>query len=121
LVMPIYEYRCEECGHLATFLVLKQKGFRPVCKGCGGEKLTKLISRVAFLRSDEDRMERLADPSRLGDLDENDPGSMARWMKQMGKELGEDMGGDFDQMVEEAIGGEAGGAGADTQGEGELL
>jgi hypothetical protein len=74
-----------------------------VCKGCGGTRLTKLISRVSFLRSDEDRLERLADPSRLGDIDENDPHSMARGMKRMGKELGEDAGEDFDQMVEEAM------------------
>jgi putative FmdB family regulatory protein len=100
--MPIYEYRCEECGSFSTFLVLKQEGFAPACKKCGGKRLTKLISRVARLRSDEERMERLADPSNLGGLDENDPASMARWMKRMGKEMGEDMGTDFDQMVDEA-------------------
>jgi putative FmdB family regulatory protein len=119
--MPIYEYRCEACGRSSTFLVLKQEGFRAVCKQCGGKRLTKLISRVAFLRSEEDRMERLADPSRLGDIDEQDPRSMARWMKRMGKELGEDMGGDLDQMVDETMAGEAGGASADAPGEGELL
>ena len=101
--MPIYEYQCTDCGRRSTFLVLKAEEFRPVCKQCGGEKLTKLISRVSFMRSDEDRMERLADPSRLGDIDENDPRSMARWMKRMGKEMGEDVGEDFDQMVEEAM------------------
>jgi putative FmdB family regulatory protein len=112
--MPIYEYQCEECGSRSTFLVLKAEGFQPVCKKCGGANLTKLISRVAFLRSDEERMERLADPSRLGDLDENDPGSMARWMKRMGKEVGEDMGEDFDEMVEEAMEGEGGEAQEDS-------
>jgi putative FmdB family regulatory protein len=100
--MPIYEYRCEECGTLSTFLVLKQEGFKPACKKCGGTRLTKLISRVARVRSDEERLERLSDPSNLGGLDENDPTSMARWMKRMGKELGEDVGMDFDQMVDEA-------------------
>jgi putative FmdB family regulatory protein len=109
--MPIYEYRCEDCGRRSSFLVMKAEEFRPVCKHCGGGNLTKLISRVSFLRSDEDRMERLADPSRLGDIDENDPRSMARWMKKMGKELGEDVGEDFDQMVEEAME-EEGGEGA---------
>jgi putative FmdB family regulatory protein len=111
--MPIYEYRCEDCGRRSTFLVLKTEDFHPVCKQCGGAKLTKLISRVSFLRSDEDRLERLADPSRLGDIDENNPRSMARWMKRMGKELGEDVGDDFDQMVDEAM--EEEGRGADAQ------
>ena len=101
--MPIYEYRCEDCGRRSSFLVLNVEEFSPVCRHCGGKNLTKLISKVAFLRSEQQRWERLADPSHLGDIDEGDPRSMARWMKKMGKELGEDLGEDFDQLVEEAI------------------
>ncbi len=44
----------------------------------------------------------MAEPSKLGDFNENDPGSMARWMKKMGKELGENMNGDFEEMMEAA-------------------
>jgi len=65
--------------------------------------MTRLISRVARVRSEESRLESLADPSKLGGLDENDPASMARWMRRMGKEMGEDMGEDFDAMVDEAM------------------
>jgi hypothetical protein len=65
--------------------------------------MEKIISRVAIFRSEESRLESLADPSKLAGLDENDPKSMARWMKKMGKEMGEDMGEDFDQAVEEAM------------------
>lgn len=65
--------------------------------------MTRIISRVARVRSEESRLESLADPSRLGGLDENDPAGMARWMKRMGKELGEDMGEDIDAMVDEAM------------------
>lgn len=62
-----------------------------------------MVSRVATPRSEESRLESLADPSKLSGLDEADPISLARWMKRMGKEMGEDMGEDFDQAVEEAI------------------
>jgi hypothetical protein len=65
--------------------------------------MTKLISRIARVRSEESRMESLADPSKLGDINENDPASMARWMKRMGKELGEDLGEDFDAVVDQAM------------------
>jgi hypothetical protein len=68
--------------------------------------MTRLISRIARVRSEESRLESLADPSKLGGLDENDPAGMARWMKRMGKELGEDMGEDIDAMVDEAMEGE---------------
>ncbi len=65
--------------------------------------MSRVLSRVRVIRSEESRMESLADPSKWGGLDEKDPKSMARWMKQMGKEMGEDMGGDVDQMVDEAM------------------
>lgn len=50
-------------------------------------------------------MEALADPSRFGDVDENDPQSMARFMKKMGQEMGEDLGDDFDEAMEQSDGG----------------
>jgi hypothetical protein len=55
--------------------------------------------------SEETRLERLADPSRFGGLDENDPKSMARFMKTMTQEMGDDLGEDMDvdAMVEEAM------------------
>jgi hypothetical protein len=60
------------------------------------------MSRFATVKSEESRLESLADPSNLSGLDENDPKSMARWMRKMGKELGEEFSGDdFDQMVDE--------------------
>jgi hypothetical protein len=55
------------------------------------------------VKSEESRLESLADPSKFGGLDENDPKSVARFVKRMGKELGEDAGEDFDQMVDEAV------------------
>jgi hypothetical protein len=50
-------------------------------------------------------MERLADPSRFSGLDENDPKSMMKWMKSMGREMGDDLGEDLDvdAMMEEAM------------------
>jgi putative FmdB family regulatory protein len=102
--MPIYEYQCQECGRKSSFIVLSLRTpFHPECKNCQSRKMTKLISRVARVRSEESRLESLADPAKLGGIDENNPASMARWMKRMGKELGEDVGEDFDSMVDEAM------------------
>ena len=102
--MPIYEYLCRDCGKVFSYLVMNlRESFRPVCKRCRGTEMTRLISRVARVRSEENRLESLADPSKLGAIDENDPASMARWMKRMGKEMGEDLGDDLDGMVDEAM------------------
>lgn len=110
--MPIYEYLCQDCRRRVSLLVrsISNPG-RPTCPRCGGHQLERLMSRFARLRSEDDRLDALADPSSFGDLDENDPKSVARWAKKMGKELGEDVGEDFDQMMEEAIEEEPGGAG----------
>jgi hypothetical protein len=49
-------------------------------------------------------MERLADPATLGGLDENDPQSMAQWMKTMAGEMGEDLDSDMIEEMESANG-----------------
>jgi putative FmdB family regulatory protein len=121
--MPIYEYRCASCRKKVTVLTLRaSEAVDPVCEHCGGKDLTRLMSRFATPRSDDSRLDDLADPSALGGLDENDPKSMARWMRKMGKELGEDAGEDFDEMVDELESGGAEGdeGGDDAGGEGEL-
>jgi putative FmdB family regulatory protein len=102
--MPIYEYRCEDCGKISEFLLIRtKKAFVPQCKRCKSKNMTRVLSKVRVIRSEESRMESLADPSKWGDLDERDPKSMAKMMKRLGKEFGEELGEDADQMVDEAM------------------
>jgi putative FmdB family regulatory protein len=101
--MPIYEFRCEDCGKISEFLLIKtEEVFIPQCKRCNSKKMSRVLSRVRVIRSEESRMESLADPSKWGDIDERDPKTMAKWMKRMGKELGEDMDG-MDEAEEEMV------------------
>ena len=101
--MPIYEYLCLDCKKPFSFLVgVVADSGEPECTRCGGKKLRKLISRVARVRSKDAALENLADPSKLGDMD--DPRAMARWAKEMGKsmseETGEELPEDFEEMME---------------------
>lgn len=99
--MPIYEYRCTDCRKTVTVLTLRvSEAPDPRCDRCGGRSLTRLMSRFAMVRSEADRLDDLAGDDALGDIDEQDPKSMARWMRKMGKELGEDAGEDFDELVD---------------------
>jgi putative FmdB family regulatory protein len=101
--MPIYEYRCEDCGRVSEFLLIKtDEIFIPQCKKCKSNKMSRVLSKVRVIRSEENRMESLADPSKWGGLDEKDPKSIAKWAKRMGRELGEDMEG-MDETFEEEI------------------
>ena len=108
--MPAYDFRCKDCHHIftltyATFDEVDQA--TPQCPHCGSDKLSRLIRRVAILTSEEVRLERLADPSRLGELDENDPRAMGRLMREMASELGEDAGPEMTEVIERLESGES--------------
>ncbi|PWH15782.1 MAG: FmdB family transcriptional regulator [Ardenticatenia bacterium] len=101
--MPIYEYRCHQCRRRIsiwwrTFSEAEQGTAR--CPRCGSENLSRMVSRVRLLRSEESRLDDLSDPSQFGDLDENDPRSLGRWMRRMSQEIGEDLGPEFDEVVD---------------------
>ena len=101
--MPIYEYRCAGCRRKVTVLTLRvsEDVSTRSATTAASRELTRLMSRFAMVRSDDDRLDDLADDAALGDVDESDPKSMARWMRKMGKELGDDAGEDFDEMVDD--------------------
>jgi len=101
--LPIYEYRCHGCGRRVTLFWRSFSEIEetpPHCSFCGGEDLTRLVSRVAVVRSEESRLDDLADPSSLAGLDESDPKSMGRWMRKMSREMGEDLGPEFDEVID---------------------
>jgi putative FmdB family regulatory protein len=114
--MPIYEYECQNCHRRTSVLTTRVSERVSVrCKHCGGTKMSRLMSRFAMPKSEEQRLDALSDPSKLGDFDENDPRSIARMMKKMGKEMGEEFSGDdFDEAMEEL---ESGGDLDDSGGE----
>jgi len=101
--MPIYEYRCNACRKKVAVLILNRSSDEPVCTHCGNKELSRLFSRFAAPKSEEARLESLADPGKWGDIDENNPSSMAKFMKKMGKEFGDELGEDFEQEVESAV------------------
>ena len=107
--MPIYEYGCYDCRKrvsvfFRSFSEVETK--EATCPRCGGTHLKRLVSKVAVLRSEESRLESLSDPSSMAGLDENDPKSIARWMRKMGNEMGEDLGSDFNEVVDRLEAGE---------------
>ena len=104
--MPIYEYRCRKCNRKSEIITFRvSEDVSANCSHCGSLEVERVPSRVRVRMSEETRMERMADPSRFSGLDENDPKSMAKWMKSMSREMGEDLGEDFDvdAMMDEAM------------------
>jgi putative FmdB family regulatory protein len=49
--MPIYEYRCEECGKRSTSLLPSYSAPDPPCPHCGKPGLRRLVSSFATVSS----------------------------------------------------------------------
>ena len=108
--MPVYEYRCNGCQREVTLFYKTYAEYDAAthtCPYCQSTDLTRLISRVAVARSEEARLNALADPASFGDLDSDDPRAMGRVMRKMSRELGEDMGPEFDEVVDRLESGES--------------
>ena len=65
--------------------------------------LFKLVSRFAMPKSEDARLDALSDPSNLAGVDENDPKSVAQFVKKIGREMGEVMANDFEQVFEQEM------------------
>jgi putative FmdB family regulatory protein len=107
--MPVYEYRCGSCRRRSNKLFRTfAEVATPACPYCGAapEQMTKLISRVAVMKSEEARLEQLADPAMFADVDENDPRSVARWARKLGESMGDDLPEDYGEMVDQLESGE---------------
>ena len=99
--MPSYEYRCLNCKcRFEVYLSYSDYGKQTnQCPYCNSENVQRRIGRIRFARSEESRMDDLADPSKLAGLEE-DPKSMARMMREMSSEMGEDVGPEFDEVID---------------------
>jgi putative FmdB family regulatory protein len=99
--MPNYEFRCLDCKRrFEVYLSYEDYGVQSVrCTNCNSEDVQRLIGRIRFARSEESRLENLADPSNLAGL-EDDPKGLARMMRQMSSEMDEDLGPEYDEVLD---------------------
>lgn len=42
--MPIFEYKCKDCGHVTEFLEKTRTAKKHTCQKCNGPNLQKLLS-----------------------------------------------------------------------------
>lgn len=104
--MPLFEYVCRNCSKQFTFLsgVIRDND-EAKCPRCGSVELQKLMSRVARGRSDDARMDALAD--KLEDRDLENPQELRRFAREMGREMGQETGEDMSEEMEQMIEAEA--------------
>ncbi|GJM42034.1 MAG: hypothetical protein DHS20C20_23160 [Ardenticatenaceae bacterium] len=99
--MPFYDFQCLACGQHARlqFTYSEYGKVQPVCPHCQSEEMKRLISRIALAKSEDARLGSMMDTD-LSGLDENDPQSLGKFMRKMGKDMGEDLGDEFNEVVD---------------------
>lgn len=100
--MPIYEYRCPDCRKRTSVFVRSFNAPETAkCERCGSEKASRIFSRVAVHRGGDGFSE-----ASLGDIDESDPRSVAKWVRKMSRDMGEPLDGDMQSELERMEAGE---------------
>lgn len=98
--MPVYEYRCADCGKKFSALVgMTAQPDDSRCPACGSLQTAKLISRPGRFRVEDDRIDEVA--TRMESMgDPESPTEMREAMREMGKALDDDLSDEMEEMFE---------------------
>lgn len=99
--MPTYDFICNNCQkRFEVFLTFNEYGKKAVhCAHCQSDNVRRRMTKVRIAKSEESRMESMADDFSGMDGIEDDPKALARMMKKMGSEMGEEMPSEFNDVV----------------------
>ena len=102
--MPIYEFRCDDCGRITNHFSRKPDLKAEVpCEHCESESTRRLISSFARTYSRADILERYGDPGVDGDkADLRDPRQIGSWVEKRFDEYGVDMPESAREMIDAA-------------------
>ncbi|MSQ23871.1 MAG: zinc ribbon domain-containing protein [Chloroflexi bacterium] len=97
--MPVYEFRCGDCG--ARVGILTRSIGAPTsgnCERCGSGKLTRLISRVAVIHA-QVNPDNLNKAELLQGVDYSNPASMANFFRKMGQTFQDEKNEHMDEII----------------------
>jgi putative FmdB family regulatory protein len=100
--MPTYDYLCNKCNQrFDVFLTYSEYGKKAVtCANCGSKDVRRRMTKVRIAKSEDSRMDNMADDFSGFEGLEDDPKAMGHMMRKMGKEMGEELPPEFDEVVD---------------------
>jgi putative FmdB family regulatory protein len=98
--MPVYEYRCRACGRKSSLLVgMVAEPDDETCPACGSHDLERLVSRFRRGRTEDDRLDELAD--RMETIPDPESAAETRTLlREVGKAMDEDFADEMEEMYE---------------------
>lgn len=82
-------------------MTFSEYGIKTVqCSHCASENVRRRMTKVRIAKSEESRMESMADDFPNMDGLEDDPKALGRMMRKMGGEMGEELPAEFDDVVD---------------------
>lgn len=99
--MPTYDFICNACQQrFDVFLTFAEYGKKTVtCTHCQSKNVRRRMTKVRIAKSEDSRMESMADDFSGIEGLEDDPKAMGRMMRKMGKEMGEELPPEFNEVV----------------------
>ncbi|HSO10964.1 MAG TPA: zinc ribbon domain-containing protein [Anaerolineales bacterium] len=100
--MPTYDFICNDCNQrFDVFLTFAEYGKKTVkCAHCNSKNVRRRMTKVRIAKSEDSRMESMADDFSGFEGLEDDPKAMGRMMRKMGKEMGEELPSEFNEVVD---------------------
>lgn len=100
--MPTYDFICNHCEkRFDVFMTFSEYGKKKVhCAYCESEDVRRRMTKVRIAKSEESRLESVADNFSGFDGIEDDPKALGKMMRKMGGEMGEDLPPEFDDVVD---------------------
>lgn len=100
--MPTYDFTCNACEQrFDIFMTFSEYGKKSVnCPHCGSDKVHRRMTKVRIAKTDEGRLESVANDFSGFEGLEDDPKALGKMMRKMGGEMGEDLPPEFDEVVD---------------------
>ena len=104
--MPIFEFVCNDCIKKFSLLVgMTSEPDELICPHCSSSNIEKLVSRFRKGRSEDDRMDEIADRLEIMGEPES-PSEMREMVREMGRAMDDDLSDEMEEMFESDMAGE---------------
>ena len=103
--MPIYEFRCADCGKVTNHFTRKiDTEITVACEHCKSTRTSRMMSKFGRSYSRSDILEKYGDPSSMGGGPDayRDPRQIGSWVEKKFDEYGMDLPDGAREMIDAA-------------------